>query len=185
MFGSSRESIILDASTLLNLYATAKLPEIISALPEKFLVADYVSEHEALYTRRKGTDGTENREAVDIKPLLSAGVLSEVRLNDEEEQKTFIDLAAELDDGEAVTIALAFHRQYTVATDDAKARRVASSGWNTRTTSALELMKRWSERAQAQREQVRAALLGMWSGASYRPGEKDPLYGWWQDMVSE
>ena len=40
-------SLILDASCLLNLYATKRFGEIVASLPEQVGVADYVLEEEA------------------------------------------------------------------------------------------------------------------------------------------
>jgi hypothetical protein len=78
--------IILDASCLLNLYASGRFKEIAESLPELLVVSDYVVEQEALFITYK-----------------------------EPGQETFVDLAAELDDGEAITVSLAEHRGCCVA----------------------------------------------------------------------
>ncbi len=184
MSESPPKPVILDASTLLNLYAGGRLRDIAETLPEQFVVAGYVARREALYIRRKGPDrDAEQKEPVDIAPFTSAGLIHLVEMSSEE-QETFVDLAAELDDGEAITASLAVHRGYVVATDDLKALKVISATTKVDTVSTLSLVKRWSESANISREQVKVVLQQMWSGASYRPGTRDPLYAWWLKMIS-
>jgi len=48
--------IILDASCLLNLYASRKLREIAVTSPQPFVVAEYVVQQEVLYIRRRPSD---------------------------------------------------------------------------------------------------------------------------------
>ncbi|HEX2522639.1 MAG TPA: hypothetical protein VHP35_10980, partial [Terriglobia bacterium] len=57
--------IILDASCLLNLYASRKLREIAVTSPQPFVVAEYVVQQEALYIRRRASaQEPEEREPV-------------------------------------------------------------------------------------------------------------------------
>jgi predicted nucleic acid-binding protein len=178
--------IILDACCLLNLYASGRLKEIAKALPEPLVVSDYVLEKEALSVRYKESDqDEEQKKPVDITPLLSAGLIKVISINSEKEQETFIDLATELDDGEAITVSLAEHRGCQVATDDRKALKVISERASVQATSTLELVKRWAEARNVSREEIRSVLALIWTGASYYPGERDPLYIWWRDMMSE
>jgi predicted nucleic acid-binding protein len=44
-----------------------------------------------------------------------------------EEDALFVQFAAKIDDGEAMTLALCVSRGYAFATDDRKARRIAAS----------------------------------------------------------
>jgi predicted nucleic acid-binding protein len=108
-----------------------------------------------------------------------------VKVNSEAEATTFVDLAREMDDGEALTCALAVHRQCDVATDERKARRILSTrAPQVLVTSTLALVKQWAELAGIAKAELRAVLLNIRSGANYFPGERDPLYPWWIDIVS-
>jgi predicted nucleic acid-binding protein len=177
--------IILDASCVLNLYASGKFKEIVESLTEPLVVINYVVEQEALFVRYKEPDqDEEQKKTVDLSPLVPAGLLKVISMNSEKEQETFVDLASELDDGEAITIALAEHRGYCVATDDRKALKVISERGLVHTTSTLELVKRWSEVRKAPRKEIKTALSLIWEGASYYPGERDPLYSWWREIMS-
>ena len=62
--------LLLDASCLLNLYATGRMSEIAAALPWQLAVVDYVLEQEALYVRTTG-EYEEQLETVpvDLAPL--------------------------------------------------------------------------------------------------------------------
>jgi predicted nucleic acid-binding protein len=178
--------IILDASCLLNLYASGKLREITATLPQPFVVAEYAVQQEALYIRRRALEEEpEGREPVDIGSLVAAGLIQVITLNSEAEATTFIDLASEMDDGEAMTCALAMHRRCDVATDDRKARRVLSGhAPHIPIISTLAILKQWAEIAGITKAELKATLLNIWSGANYYPGEREPLYAWWIDILS-
>jgi len=178
--------IMLDASCLLNLYASGRLKEIAETLPEPLVVSDYVLQQEALFVRYKESDqDEEEKKPVDINPLVSAGLVRVVSINSEDEQETFVDLATELDDGEAITISLAEHRQCKVATDDRRALKVISDRSLVQVSSTLELVKRWADARKVSKEEIRTVLLRIRTRASYYPGERDPLYSWWLNMISE
>lgn len=177
--------IILDASCVLNLYASGRFKEIAESLPEPLVVSDYVVEREALFiTYKESEQDEEQKKAVDLGPLVSAGLIKVISVNTEKEQETFIDLATELDDGEAITVSLAEHRGCCVATDDRKALRVISKRALIHSTSTLELVKRWADMRNVPRKEIKSALSLIWEGASYYPGEQDPLFSWWRDMMS-
>lgn len=177
--------LLLDASCLLNLYATERFRDIALALSHHLGVADYVLEQEALYVWRPSpTEPREERVPIDLSSLVQEGVLDVLRLEHHDEETTFVDLAALIDDGEAITAALAIHRECAVATDDRKARRVlAERAPAVLLVSTLELLKEWAEKASITAADLRSAMLAMRSGASYMPGERDPLYEWWNAIV--
>ena len=174
----------MDASCLLNLYATGRVADIAAALPWRLAAVDYVLEREALYIR--ATAGSEEPGAtvpVDLSPLIEAGLLLVVRLEGLGEQAHFVELAADLDDGEAMTGAMAINRGFAVAIDDRKARRVlGEKAPELRLLSTLELLHLWSATVPAQ--EVTRALEAMRYGARYVPGNRDPLYGWWRDLMT-
>ncbi|MCY3799967.1 MAG: hypothetical protein OXG46_00130 [Chloroflexi bacterium] len=177
--------LLLDASCLINIYATGCLPEIAGTLPYQLGVAAYVLEREALYTWLSDQASTrEEREPIDLSRLVDEGMIDVVHLEHPEERITFVDLAALVDDGEAVTGALALHRGCSVATDDRKARRVLGGQVpSVPLVSTLELLKLWAEEAAVPDTELRAAMIMMRSRASYLPGDRDPLYPWWSKVM--
>lgn len=179
------QTLILDACCLLNLYATGRLREIAIAVPFQLAVADYVLEEEALYVwLPDSTGGPETRMLVDVSHLVGEDLLAVVRLEHPEEEALFVDLAAVVDDGEAVTGALALLRGYSIATDDRKARRVLTEREESvHLVSTLTLVRAWAEQAAVPNVEVREALDAIRTGASYEPGERDPLYDWWRRIM--
>ena len=177
--------IVLDASCLLNLYATGYLSEIAAATDTQFQVAQYVLEHEAIYTWVPNTEsGHDEPVPVDVSPLIAEGLIHVIRLEDIAEQATFVELATLVDDGEAVTGALAFHRGCSVATDDRKARQVFGERIpSVHLVSTLELLKLWEDIGQIADDDLRTAMIAMRSGASYIPRRRDPLFEWWAAVV--
>ena len=177
--------LLLEASCLLNLYATGFLREITATLPYQLAVADYVLEQEALYIWLPEPDETrEERIPVDPSPLVSEGLILVMRLEHLEEELTFVDLAVSIDDGEATTGALAFHRGCSVATDDRKARRVLGERIPAvPLVSTLELLNLWAKDESVSNVELQAAMTRMRTGASYVPGYRDPLYEWWREVI--
>ncbi|MBI4321879.1 MAG: hypothetical protein HY675_25575 [Chloroflexi bacterium] len=177
--------LTLDASTLLNLCGTGRLVSIARVLPCRLVVVDYVLKHEVLYIRRRNAEeGEQERELVDLGPLIEQGLIEVVHLQGEEEEATFVDLAAVVDDGEAMSFAVAYHRGWAVATDDRKARRVfAQRAAAVPLITTLQLLRYWADWAGVQQAEVRNALLEMQFAASYLPSEQDPLYPWWREVT--
>jgi predicted nucleic acid-binding protein len=116
--------LVADASTIINLIATANAAAILSALPNRVLVVDVVP-GELETGRARG------REAFDrLTELANAGAVEIVGLTDEA-APYFEDLAvgaaaATLDDGEAATIAYALAHAGTALIDERKATRICA-----------------------------------------------------------
>ncbi|MCY4654386.1 MAG: hypothetical protein OXC95_14625 [Dehalococcoidia bacterium] len=182
----SSECLILDASCLLNLYATGRLGEVVLTVGARIEVADYVLEHEAIYTWQTDSTGTrEEMVPVDLTPLAEEGLIRAVRLERPDDQSTFVTLAALVDDGEAATGALAFHRGCSVATDDRKARRVFGEFMpDVQLVSTLEFMKIWADESRIPGDELRVAMEKMRDSASYVPSSRDPFFEWWTTVMA-
>ena len=115
--------VVLDASVLLNLLATGHAAELIRSLGSQGLVCSAVV-NETLYIRSEGAD--DPPEMVNLQPLLDAGTLEPCNLRGSNEHELFVRYATDLDDGEAMSLALCSARSFVLATDDGKARRIAS-----------------------------------------------------------
>lgn len=180
-------TLILDASTLLNLYATGRLRDIAATGLFDFAVSDYVMSEEVLFVWERGPDDAESqRVPVELDALIEAGLLDVLRLDTSEEVGTFVNFAISIDDGEAITAALAVHRECALATDDRKARRViANRSPAVHLVSTLDLLKAWAEEAQVPASELREVLGAMSSGASYVPGPGNPHYDWWQEVMQQ
>ncbi len=178
------QAIVLDCCSLLNLYASRRMAEILQSLPLCCAVAEPVT-GEAAYVLRGG-DGADavEHEPVDLQPLIAGGLIEVWRLDTEAEYTTFIALAAEIDDGEAATCALAFHRTGAVATDDRKTHRViARSKAQVPVITTSQLLKHWAEATDAETTALRTIMLDIQTRARFVPGKQDPLLAWWKQVI--
>jgi len=173
--------LLLDACALINLYACGHADEILASSPETFGIVSHV-QRETLFIRKGGVgEDARDRVPIDLDDHLSRGLLQVVPEATEEELNTFIDLAVELGDGEAMTAAIALHRGLTVVTDDRVALRVI--GDRVATVSSLQLIRTWIERERISRQISRDALLNLHQRGSYLPGRNHPLRTWWDELV--
>lgn len=170
---------LLDCCSLLNLYTSRRLTEVIDALPVPCAVADAVVD-EAIYVLRGGSgDDASQREAVDLKPFIDSGHVRVWRPETNEEFESFVDFAAEIDDGEAATCALAVHRTGAVVTDDRKTQRVmARSASRILVLSTSQTLKHWADSQHLNEDTLRPVLRDIQERTRFVPGRHDPLLAW-------
>lgn len=175
--------IILDACVLMNLYASGQMESVLAAISETFTVAIYVMKFEALSVYKTSKyDAPNNREPVQIQSLIDKGLLLVVDLESDAEKISFISFSAQrLDDGEAITMAIARHRNWAVATDDRRAKRIINSYYDhIQIVSTPELIKHWIECEKPAQDLVSQVISNIETRANYLVGKKHPLYEWWQ-----
>ena len=151
----SESLLLLDACCAINLLASGAADEILQALPHEVAVARLVFEREVLYVRAEDgevpveDEGARPEEVgveLSLRPLADEGLLHVLEPETHEEHATWVDLALQLDDGEAMTGALAIHRNALLATDDRKAIRVLGQRLpESRILRTSELLKVWAD----------------------------------------
>lgn len=164
---------LLDACAVLSLYATRYMDAILAVEPGPIAVVEIVVE-EALYVRRV-VEGDVEREPVDLSPLITTGRLLVLTPETDDELDTFVDLAVHLDDGEAMTAAVAIHRSCVLVTDDRKAERLLADRVQLRGT--LDLIKAWVDVEHVPRDVLREALMGVYE-RGYQPSHRHLLRPW-------
>jgi hypothetical protein len=174
---TSSSPLLLDACVVLSLYASRRMEEILSANEGPFLVAEAVL-REALYVH-VNIGGVREKEPIVLEPLLTAGIVAVVEPESEDELLTFFDLALQLDDGEAMSGAIALHRGYRIATDDGKMIRLL--GQRLPIVGTLDLVWAWVEAEAVAPQPVREALIGI-AERGYVPGRTHPHRSWWDRM---
>lgn len=170
---------IVDACSLINLYASGKFGSIIASCGGEFYVSEQV-QSECLMIRQPHPDDDSVLipSPIDLSEAISDGILKQCRLEGDAEIEAFIEFAAQVDDGEASCLAIAKSRGWLVATDDQKAIRVASeAGISVITTP--ELLQRWMGIASPTDAVVAEALLSIERFANFRPRRESALYDWW------
>ena len=174
------ETVVLDACCILNITATGRAGQILNELPHRFALG-HRARGEALWLAAPDSD---EREPVDLGPLLAAGLLTEALLDGPAEAALFVEFAATLADGEAEAAALAVARGYVLATDDRKARRTVAARYpSARLTGTLELIHEWQLAAAPPDVHVTEALRRISERATYQPRSSHPLRDWWVDLT--
>ena len=178
----SQDCIILDACCIINLYASGQMGDILKSISKSVAVAAYVRDEEALriFGGQAGNE-TEEYERIDLQPIIDRGLLRVVTPETEAENITFVNFAATLDDGEAITGAIALHRNWAIGTDDRKAISFFTQNMShLQVISTLELIKYWVDTANPPLETICLALQKVRVRARYEPNLKHKLYLWWQ-----
>jgi predicted nucleic acid-binding protein len=177
------ETAALDACVIINLCASRRVDEILADLPHTFVASGSVLADETLYVRRGGGgEDAGEKDVLDLQPLISSGVLTLLSIAGEEEQADYVTLAAELDDGEAITIAIARNRRFGVATDDRKARRILAQS-QTRIYSTLQLLREWCEMRELTAAEISSLLMDVRDRGQFVPPRGDPEQVWWDAHV--
>jgi predicted nucleic acid-binding protein len=118
----SKAEVVIDASTAINLNATACAAAILTAIPNRFAITNIVVA-ELEEGRRTG-----RRDAELVRELVASGLMTTVTLSNEQEkhfEQLVIGPAIDtLDDGEASTIAYAIESGAIPVIDERKAKRV-------------------------------------------------------------
>ena len=181
---NQRNYLIIDACVLLNLIATGIIDKSLTVIAQNSMVCVLVKS-ESLYLRKEA-DINEN-ESVDIDDLVNQGIIQICDCEDAEEQKLFVNLAASLDDGEAMSLAIALSRNWHLATDDKKARRIFSENAqnNNLLVSTSDLIKEWAENEKIDDLAIKPILLKVERKASFRPPKSDINLQWWNDILSK
>jgi len=175
--------IVIDACCLINLAAAEAFSTWLPHLGLTCVLPQAVVD-EALFLRTWNDQGEPSCEAIDLKPHIESRLFEVVAPVGAQEIGAFVAHARQLDDGEAMALAIAQSRGWTLATDDRKAITVASSvGVITCGTSGL--VKRWVDTAAVEEPEIRAALLRIKHRARYLPGLRDPLFSWWMGYLPD
>ncbi len=127
--------LVLDACTVINLAAAGKMDVVRMALGCEFRVV------RTAYEEAELDPGSGLRHTNHLQPLVDAGVLVVVDLDDDE-QALLVEVAAEVGDGEAATIAHALNVGGVLVTDDGLAAEVWRSRTDAHTLSTIELLRK-------------------------------------------
>lgn len=173
-------SQVIDACVLINLVVTEELPGILAVVKRPSLICSVVKA-ESIYL--KTDDPLNPKELIDLNAFVDLGVLSICQIESEEEELLYVDLASMLDDGEAMTLAIAVARGFDLATDERKARRFFLTEVTDpkRLISTSVLVRQWSEAKKISAPKLKSVLRRIENRASYRPPTDDRNYKWWMN----
>jgi len=173
--------LIQDACVLLNLLATGRFADIAGGCGLHFAVVSEVA-GETLYLR-DALPG--EHETVDLQAFIARGLLAVFGIEGYAEQVRYIELAVELHDGEAASIAIAEARDFALATDDKKARAVIRrKGVKIKLWSTFELLRHWQAKVGISDAELGGVLMNVADRAKFRPKQGHPEFKWWSKAVS-
>lgn len=177
----ARQSVLLDTCVLINLLASDEIEPILRATGKTVFICAAVVK-EGTYLRSDDLEDP-SPQPVNLDELVQTGVLTLCSLKSEEEEHLFVEYAAQLSDGEAMSLAIAEVRGFLLATDDRKARRLflAATRNPQRLLSTPQLMKGWSRAARTTKERLKLTLLRIARRARFIPSSDDGNYDWWID----
>lgn len=175
---------LLDACAVINFFATTNMDQILASIPGPVAVVDIVAAEPLFVRRGDSGDDADEREPVDLAPLVSGGLLTVIDSDDEAELLTYLDFALEVDSGEAMTAALALHRNATVVTDDRKALRLLMNH-GIPAQSTLAILKACCEQIAAPEQIARTMLWNLRVRARYVPGRNHEHRTWWEAMLDD
>ena len=178
-FVAPDDTVILDACCLINLLATPAPDAIFESFSGRIAVAAYVLEDEIT--------------KLDVEPfrsgaqvlhrLIAGGDVVVAILESAAERKMLIELAGihRLDDGEAMTAAIALARGWIVASDDRKVHTVLPQFAAARTVlTTPDIIKLWADSRMLPPDVLATILAAIERDARYQPPRRHPLHAWWQ-----
>lgn len=139
---------------------------------------------ESLFIRVTGDKGDDKRELIEPKPYIDESLIRLVEVGGADEAELYVRLAGDLDDGEAMALAIGKLRGWTVATDDRKAKRF-SGDLGVPVVTTPELMRQWAKASKMRPARLKALLSNIQSGARFAPAEDAPGYDCWTDAVGD
>jgi predicted nucleic acid-binding protein len=137
-------------------------------------------------TRALHNAETGEREKINLQQFVQRGVLEILTVETETEKLRYIEIAIDLDDGEAESIAIAEARSYALATDDRKARNIiVGQSLKIELWSTCELLRRWQNECSILDEDLGGILANISRFAKYRPKCGHPDFDWWTKHCSK
>ncbi len=180
------DTLILDASCVISLYATQRMGEILAALPPQVTVATYVAEREALYIRGAAPepDAPRPKLPIQLAPFIQQGLLRLVQPEGEKEAALITYLASQIrGQGEVVTGAIGICRQWGLVVDDRRARNLlGDTAPQIQLLHTLDLVRYWVGQVQLPQGETTAVLTAIRTGAAFMPHPQDPNWAWWHEQ---
>jgi hypothetical protein len=179
----SPKRVVIDACATLNLLATGREVELISAL-DWTLVMVPDTKQEVRYLRGPPEEkGRPTRAPVDWAPLERSGRLLLQPLGSDE-LDAFVAAAARLTDVDAMALARAGTLRLPLFTDDGKMRRVFRELYpHLSLLSTLSLVRQASKLLRMEQAAVRAMLQNLRQRANFAPPRDDPDQEWYVSYI--
>lgn len=167
--------LITDASVLVNLLATEAFEDIARQSNWRLVICEAV-QREVLALRNAETG---EMEPIDLQRFVQSQLLEVVSL-EASETAAYVEYSALVDDGEAMSLAIAEGRQLAIAIDDRKALNIARDrGQLVTMLTTPDLLHAWSQQTRADDTATGALLKLIETRARYLPPKNHALKQWW------
>jgi len=168
--------LLHDSSVLLNLLAADCLASISADLDWQLAICSAVRDE----VKKLRDIVTGELVPVNITPLIESGLLQVLELAGDEEQMLYIEQAVVVDDGEAMSVAIAASRDLELAIDDKQATNYARRAFpQLKLWTTPEILKHWSETASVPTERLREVIRQIEVRARFFPSKSHVLVAWW------
>lgn len=157
--------------------------DILEVCPIRFAVCSYVSEREARYVfDGVDFDGQKLITPINLAPLIANGKVELVQPDMRVLANRVVVFAHQgIQNGEAITGALADQNGWAIGSDDIRAREQFSSLVpHLQVISTYELLKRWAEEIGASDATIGVAIRKIAERGRFEPSERLPLFEWAQ-----
>ncbi len=174
---------IVDACCFINLYATGDMRGFLTESAWAWHIPS-AALAESLFIRVVSDKDDDKREPIEPQPFIDESLLTLVDVSCADETELYVRLAGDLDDGEAMAMAIAKLRGWTLATDDRKAKRLAVD-LGVPVVSTPELVQQWAEAGRMPPDRVKTILLNIESRARFTPAQNARCHDWWIAAIGE
>jgi predicted nucleic acid-binding protein len=171
--------LLNDCSVLMNLLAAECITGIAEVTGWQFAICPAVQDE--VKKLRDAQSG--EMVPVDIAPLITSGLLQVLELSSDEERTLYVEQSIVVDDGEAMSIAIAASRHLELAIDDKQAANHTKRTFpSIRLWSTPDILKHWEDLGRVNRTILREAIRLIEIRARYFPPKSHPLSSWWQEL---
>lgn len=170
---------IIDTCCFINFFASGQAANLLSAVGGAVAIPE-ASKREALYLAPPHPN--EVPTSINIDEVIAELKLSVVAPDNECELRRYVELAADLDDGEAMGLALAKERGLVLLTDERKARKKAAA-LEVEVLTTCDVVAAWEP--SASKVEVIEVVQRISRRARYSPGSREARYEWWMRLLSE
>ena len=173
--------LITDASVLVNLLATDAFEDIAYQAGWRFVICEAV-QREVLALRNAETG---DMEPVELQTYIDSKLIEVVTLQSNESDY-YVEYSAVVDDGEAMSLAIAETRKLAIAVDDRRAISIAQRrGFPSTMLTTPELLHAWCQQTRAKAAEIGSLLRLIEIRARYVPPKNHALRQWWLDCRSK
>ncbi len=176
------DCFILDASTVINLYATGRMPEIIRSLPVRCAISSFVKEKEALFVQEPGDEyGKRQRTPIELGDLIAAGLL-EVCSHNSQSTANYVIVLADAGIrgmGETISAAIALDKGWGIVLDDRSAsKKLLARFPSIQMLTTFHLIKFWADQESINKVVTAEVLNNIRVRANYDIAKDHLLFHW-------